>query len=132
MKLKLSLMKLFIVIARNAVKPMVQLLRLMHQFLSSSLNGYRVRTFKKYQSSSTTERCFCGVCGSPIISIKSDTPDFYRLRIGTLDTPIQTRPGKHILLALKQSGRLFVMSYHNLMSDQNKKDHEVLFNIYRL
>lgn len=37
---------------------------------------------KKYQSSSTTERCFCGVCGSPIISIKSDTPDFYRLRMG--------------------------------------------------
>jgi len=41
------------------------------------------------------------VCGSPIISIKSDTPDFYRLRIGTLDTPIQTRPGKHIFVGSK-------------------------------
>ena len=54
---------------------------------------------KKYPSSETTQRCFCGVCGSPIISIKTDTPDFYRLRIGTLDTPIQARPSRHIFVA---------------------------------
>ena len=39
---------------------------------------------KKYASSAGTERCFCGNCGSPLVSIKADTPEFYRLRIGTL------------------------------------------------
>lgn len=37
---------------------------------------------KKYASSAGTERCFCGNCGSPLISIKAETPEFYRLRIG--------------------------------------------------
>ena len=56
---------------------------------------------KKYQSSETTQRCFCGECASPIISIKTDTPDTYRLRIGTLDTPLEHKPTKHIFTAYK-------------------------------
>ena len=43
---------------------------------------------KKYQSTPTTQRCFCSECGSPIMSIKTDTPEYHRLRIGTLDTKI--------------------------------------------
>ncbi|MDK1682370.1 GFA family protein [Acinetobacter terrestris] len=56
---------------------------------------------KKFQSSATTQRCFCADCGSPIISIKAETPDLYRLRIGTLDTPLQQKPTQHIFAAFK-------------------------------
>ena len=56
---------------------------------------------KKFASSAGTQRCFCGHCGSPIISIKAETPDFYRLRIGTLDTPLAQRPVCHIFTASK-------------------------------
>lgn len=56
---------------------------------------------KKFQSTATAQRCFCADCGSPIISIKSDTPELYRLRIGTLDTPLQQKPTKHIFVAYK-------------------------------
>lgn len=54
---------------------------------------------KKYASSTCTERCFCGNCGSPLVSIKAETPEFYRLRIGTLDTPLQQKPTQHIFVA---------------------------------
>ena len=57
--------------------------------------------FKKFQSTETTQRCFCSACGSPIISIKAETPDFYRLRIGTLDTPLAQKPAMHIFAASK-------------------------------
>ena len=56
---------------------------------------------KKYQSTATTQRCFCSECGSPIISVKAETPDLYRLRIGTLDTPLQQKPIMHIFAASK-------------------------------
>lgn len=56
---------------------------------------------KKYASSEATERCFCGECGSPIISIKAETPDLYRLRIGTLDTPLEHQPTKHLFVTSK-------------------------------
>ena len=56
---------------------------------------------KKYQSTATTQRCFCGECGSPIISVKEETPDLYRLRIGTLDTPLTQKPTMHIFAASK-------------------------------
>ncbi len=57
--------------------------------------------FKKFASTPTTERCFCSECGSPIISIKAETPDTYRLRLGTLDTPIEHKPTMHIFTAYK-------------------------------
>lgn len=66
---------------------------------------------KKFQSSATTQRCFCADCGSPIISIKTETPDLYRLRIGTLDTPLQQKPTQHILLPPRQNGIRFVMAW---------------------
>lgn len=69
--------------------------------------GVRIKDFKLIQggnllkkspSSETTQRCFCSECGSPLFSIKTTTPEFYRLRIGTLDTAIQHRPSKHIFV----------------------------------
>ena len=56
---------------------------------------------KSYQSTSTTQRCFCSECGSPILSIKADTPEYYRLRIGTLDTPLVQKPTMHIFVDSK-------------------------------
>lgn len=56
---------------------------------------------EKYQSSPTTQRCFCRRCGSPIISIKADNPEFYRFRIGTLDTALDQVPSQHIFVAHK-------------------------------
>lgn len=56
---------------------------------------------KTFQSTATTQRCFCGECGSPIYSIKQEAPDFYRLRIGTLDNALQQRPTMHIFVADK-------------------------------
>lgn len=56
---------------------------------------------KKFASTPTTQRCFCSECGSPIMSIKTETPDTYRLRIGTLDTPLEHKPTMHIFAAYK-------------------------------
>ena len=53
---------------------------------------------KKYTSSVGTERCFCSECGSPLFGIKQDAPEFYRLRIGSLDTPIVETPSMHIFV----------------------------------
>ena len=54
---------------------------------------------KTFQSTETTQRCFCSVCGSPIYSIKQEAPDYYRLRIGTLETLLQQRASMHIFVA---------------------------------
>lgn len=56
---------------------------------------------KKYHSTETTIRCFCSECAAPIMSIKADTPEYYRLRIGTLDTPLTQRPTQHIFVGSK-------------------------------
>lgn len=56
---------------------------------------------KKFKSGETTERCFCRECGSPIMSIKAQNPEFYRLRIGTLDTPLEQKPTQHFFAGSK-------------------------------
>lgn len=56
---------------------------------------------KAYQSTETTQRCFCSECGSPIMSIKTDTPEYYRLRLGTLDTTLTQKPTMHIFVDSK-------------------------------
>ena len=55
----------------------------------------------RYSSSAGVERCFCRNCGSPIISIKVENPETYRLRIGTLDTPLEQSPTCHVFAASK-------------------------------
>ena len=58
---------------------------------------------KKYQSSEGVQRCFCENCGSPIIALKATAPEFYRLRLGTLDTPLQQKPARHLFVMDKAS-----------------------------
>ena len=46
-------------------------------------------------------RWFCGECGSPLISSRDAQPELYRIRIGSLDTPLDQKPTMHIFAASK-------------------------------
>jgi hypothetical protein len=39
---------------------------------------------------------FCTRCGSPLYSRRPGPPEILRLRIGTLDTPLNRKPSSHI------------------------------------
>lgn len=56
---------------------------------------------KEYESSPGTHRFFCSNCGSPLFSKIDDTPEFIRVRLGTLDTIIEKRPSKHTFVSEK-------------------------------
>ena len=55
----------------------------------------------EYESSPGKKRIFCKICGSPIISRQASRPDVVRLRLGTLDSRIATKPSVHIHVASK-------------------------------
>lgn len=55
---------------------------------------------KKFAASGVY-RWFCSECGSPLISSRDAQPELYRLRIGTLDTPLQQKPQMHIFVGSK-------------------------------
>lgn len=46
-------------------------------------------------------RVFCRECGSPIISRRDAMPDFVRVRLGTLDSPLSKGPSGHIFVDSK-------------------------------
>lgn len=56
---------------------------------------------RAYESSPGKERVFCSRCGSPLLSRRPAEPDFLRLRLGTLDTPVGAKPSAHIFAASK-------------------------------
>lgn len=51
--------------------------------------------FAEYESSPGVFRCFCRHCGSPLHSYRPGR-DFVVVRLGTLDSPLQTPPSAHI------------------------------------
>lgn len=55
----------------------------------------------EYESSPNVFRVFCKRCGSPLYSRRPAQPELLRLRIGTLDTPIDARPTAHIFVGSK-------------------------------
>lgn len=55
----------------------------------------------EYESTSGVFRAFCNQCGSPLFSRRSATSDYIRLRMGTLDTPVDIKPDAHIFVASK-------------------------------
>jgi hypothetical protein len=55
---------------------------------------------KTYVADTGLHRSFCGNCGSPIISRREGVPQV-RVRLGTLDTPLETGPQAHIYVASK-------------------------------
>ena len=56
---------------------------------------------KSYSSSPGKQRVFCGVCGSPLYSRLDSKPELLRLRVGSLDTPVNRKPDAHIFAASK-------------------------------
>jgi len=48
-----------------------------------------------FRSSEDKRRVFCGRCGSPIYSARDSRPDVLRVRAGTLDEPLRTKPEGH-------------------------------------
>jgi len=52
-----------------------------------------------YESSPGKQRMFCSRCGSPIYSRRDALPDIVRVRAGTLDGPLATRPSAHFHIA---------------------------------
>jgi hypothetical protein len=66
---------------------------------------YRILTGEEFlaehQSSPGVYRVFCRGCGSPLFSKRDTMPDTFRVRLGTLDTPVPGRPTAHIFTAEK-------------------------------
>jgi hypothetical protein len=52
-----------------------------------------------FESSPDVHRIFCRNCGSPIISRRPGPPEIIRVRIGTLDSYLKTKPQSHIFFA---------------------------------
>ena len=55
---------------------------------------------RTYVADTGLSRRFCGLCGSPIVSHRPGLP-LVRVRMGTLDTPVEQGPQAHIYTASK-------------------------------
>lgn len=58
-------------------------------------------SLKCYKADTGLGRHFCAECGSPIMSVRDSQPDVMRVRLGTLDTPLDIPPRAHIFCASK-------------------------------
>jgi hypothetical protein len=54
-----------------------------------------------YESSSGEHRLFCSRCGSPIYSQRTDRMQVIRVRVGTINEPLNGRPAAHYYTASK-------------------------------
>ena len=68
-------------------------------------SGFRLTagadSFASFDAGTGVTRKFCRNCGSPLYSVRDSMPDALRLRVGTLDTPIEERPALHIFTGSK-------------------------------
>lgn len=58
-------------------------------------------SLKEFRSSPNKVRAFCRECGSAIYSTRDDQPSIKRLRLGTLETPVNVANKYHIFVASK-------------------------------
>lgn len=56
---------------------------------------------REFESSPGKLRCFCSRCGSPVLSRRTADPETVRIRAGTLDGVLVTRPVAHFHVASK-------------------------------
>lgn len=56
---------------------------------------------KNYRTEAGVNRTFCGLCGSPIIAYRDSDPAVVRVRIGSLDTPLEEKVSAHIFVVSK-------------------------------
>ena len=54
---------------------------------------------REFESSSGVWRAFCGRCGSPIYSRRTEAPGVFRVRLGLLDSDPERRPIAHFWVA---------------------------------
>jgi hypothetical protein len=52
-------------------------------------------TLREYESSPGKVRVFCSRCGSPIYAVLRARPEVLRIRLGSLDTPLDASPKAH-------------------------------------
>jgi hypothetical protein len=58
-------------------------------------------TLRSFRNAAGVERLFCSNCGSPIFGKRDSMPETVRVRIGTLDTPVDARVSAHIFVGSK-------------------------------
>jgi hypothetical protein len=58
-------------------------------------------TLRSYRNAAGVERLFCSNCGSPIFGKRDSMPETVRVRIGTLDTPVDAKVSAHIFVGSK-------------------------------
>lgn len=58
---------------------------------------------KEYRAIPQKARVFCSRCGSPIYSARDDLPGVRRLRLGTVETPVECANAYHIFTGSKAS-----------------------------
>jgi hypothetical protein len=58
-------------------------------------------SLKDFSTAEGSHRVFCSHCGSPIYSRREQMPEIVRVRMGSLDTPIEQGPGAHIFVDSK-------------------------------
>ena len=63
-------------------------------------------TLKAYESSPGKFRVFCGECGSPIYAYLSASEDLVRIRLGSLDTPLNKHVKAHTFISDKADWEL--------------------------
>jgi len=56
---------------------------------------------KEYRATPQKARVFCGRCGSPLWSARDDLPGILRLRLGTVETPVECANAYHIFAGSK-------------------------------
>lgn len=59
------------------------------------------QSLSTYQSSPGQTKYFCQHCGSPVMSLNSEYPQYVRIRLGTIDSDIKERPSCHIFTESK-------------------------------
>ena len=68
-------------------------------------SGFRVvaglDSLGDYAVPSGLHRIFCKQCGSPLFSRRDSVPELVRVRVGSLDTPLATKPEMHIFVGSK-------------------------------
>lgn len=55
----------------------------------------------EFESTPGVFRTFCKRCGTPLFSRRPSQPELLRLRIGSLDTPVDVKPLAHIFVGSK-------------------------------
>jgi hypothetical protein len=55
----------------------------------------------RFESSPGQFRCFCSICGSPVVKIYADNPQMIRIRLGALDDDSGVEIGGHFFTAEK-------------------------------